>query len=66
MPIFINFKNYRLQTCSVWKNLKFVVWERVKRFPTMSRKKHRIMWQWVNFLCKSPQLVVLTPSLPNK
>ena len=28
--IFIKFKNCRLQIVSVWKRLKFVVWERVK------------------------------------
>ena len=28
-PRFIKFKNCRLQTLSVWKSLKFVVWERV-------------------------------------
>ena len=27
---FHEFWNYRLQTLSVWKTLKFVVWERVK------------------------------------
>ena len=30
--IFINFENGRLQTLSVWKSLKFVVWERVKEY----------------------------------
>ena len=28
--IFIELKNCRLQTLSVWKSLKFVIWERVK------------------------------------
>ena len=31
--IFIKLKNGRLQTLSVWKSLKFVVWERVKNDP---------------------------------
>ena len=30
-PIFHQLKNWRLQTPSVWKNLKFVVWERIDR-----------------------------------
>ena len=32
--IFIKFKNCRLQGLSIWKSLKFVVWERVKDFTT--------------------------------
>ena len=32
--IFIKVKNCRLQTLSIWKSLKFVVWERVKDYTT--------------------------------
>ena len=31
--IFIQFQNYSLQTLSVWKSLKFIVWERVNPLP---------------------------------
>ena len=33
LPIFHQIWNYRPQTLSVWKSLKFVVWERVGPFP---------------------------------
>ena len=35
--IFITFDKCRLQTLSVWKSLKFVVWERVNSFPVETK-----------------------------
>ena len=32
--IYVKLKKLRLQTLSVWKSLKFVVWERVKDYTT--------------------------------
>ena len=35
-------QNCRLQTLSVWKNLKFVVWERVKGEKMLKTKTYRV------------------------
>ena len=51
--IFIYFKNCRLQTLSIWKSLKFVVWERVNAiFDSISvvsrRQVHLSMLSWMS------------------
>ena len=37
--IFIKLKNCRLQALSIWKSLKFVVWERVKDYTTCNSSR---------------------------
>ena len=39
LAVFINFWNCHLQTLSVWKSLKFVIWERVKQKDCQSTTK---------------------------
>ena len=41
---FHQIQNCRLQTLSVWKSLKFVVWERVKGLKSLSQGQRFVLW----------------------
>ena len=59
---FRQIQNCRLQPLSVWKSLKFVVWEGVKKACFPGASKGVIVWEWVNLL--SYRVSFFGPTLP--